>query len=235
MEGDVVFAHEVVGQGVGVVPPVPPAVGVTEASSPFDGGRKIADHRVEPDVEPLSRLLAPTIQRNGDAPVDVTAHRPGLDLVQDVLTELDDVGSPESGGCTIIEPLAERLGQRGQIKEEVLGLDEFGGFPVDLAARIDQVGGVELIAAVVTLVPARLGIPTDVAGAFDIAVRQGAAGRGADRGRGGLLHHVAVVVDGGEHLLHHGVVVGRGRAGEQVVGHAEIDQVSRDHSVVDVG
>ena len=69
-----------------------------------------------------------------------------------------------------------------------------GVSPLILAARVDQVGRVELVAAVVALVAARLGVPADRAGALDVAVRQGAAGRRADRGLRGLLDHVAVAV-----------------------------------------
>ena len=55
------------------------------------------------------------------------------------------------------------------------------------------------------------------AGALDIAVRQGAPRRGRDRALGRLLEHVAVVVQAAEELLDDGVVVPRGRAGEEVV------------------
>ena len=103
---------------------------------------------------------------------------------------------------------------------------------VDLAARVDQVGRVELVAAVVALVAARVGVPADRAGALDVAVGQGAPGGGADRALRGPLDHVAVAVDGREHLLDDAVVVAGRRPGEEVVGQAEVDEVLHDHGVV---
>ena len=113
----------------------------------------------------------------------------------------------------------------GQVEEEVLGLDELRRLAVDLAARVDQLVGVELVAAVVALVAARLGEAADRAGALDVAVGQRAARRRADRPAGRLLDHVAVGVHLAEHLLHDGVVVARRRAGEEVVGQAEVGEV----------
>ena len=78
-------------------------------------------------------------------------------------------------------------------------------------------------------------VPADRAGALDVAVRQGAAGRRAPRAERGLLDQVAVAVHGLEELLHHRVVVARGGPGEQVVGQPEVDQVVHDHRVVLVG
>jgi hypothetical protein len=46
----------------------------------------------------------------------------------------------------------------------VLGLREDGRLPVDLGPGVDQVGRVELVAAVVALVAARAGVPADRAG-----------------------------------------------------------------------
>ena len=57
----------------------------------------------------------------------------------------------------------------------MLGLDELRRLAVDPAARVDQVGGVELVAAVVALVAAGAVVPADRAGALDVAVGQGAA------------------------------------------------------------
>ncbi len=55
VEGDVVLAHEVVGQRLGVVPPVAPAIRLALAARPLDRRRQVADDRVEPDVETLGR------------------------------------------------------------------------------------------------------------------------------------------------------------------------------------
>ena len=183
VEDDVVLAHEVVGQRLGVVPPLPPALGVARIrAGPLDGGRQVADHRVEPDVEPLGGLLGPALDRHRDAPVDVAGHRPRLEVLDEVERELDDVGPPGAGRLAALEVLLERLGQRRQVEEEVLGLDELRRLAVDLRPRVDQVGRVELVAAVVALVAARVGVPADRAGALDVAVRAG-CGRSTARSR----------------------------------------------------
>jgi hypothetical protein len=74
-------------------------------------------------------------------------------------------------------PLASRprarpqgVGERRQVEEEVLGLDEDRRLAVDLGARVDQFLGLELVAAVVALVAAGLAVATDRAGALDVAV-----------------------------------------------------------------
>ena len=232
VEGDVVLALEVVGHGRRVVPPLAPALGVTDPAGPLDRRREVADDGVEPHVEPLGRVVLPALEGDRDAPVDVAGHRARADVLEEVLGELDDVGAPRARRLAAVEPLPERAGERRQVEEEVLGLDELGRLAVDLAARVDQLVGVELVAAVVALVAARLGEGADGAGALDVAVGQGAARRRADRAARRLLDHVAVGVDLTEHLLHDGVVVARRRAGEEVVGQAEVGEVLGDDGVV---
>ena len=117
----------------------------------------------------------------------------------------------------------------------MLGLDELRRLAVDLRARVDQVGRVELVAAVVALVAARAVVPADRAGALDVAVGQRPPGGRADRAHRRPGEHVAVAVQRGEELLHDLVVVRRGRAGEQVVAQPEALQVVDDHAVVLVG
>ena len=113
------------------------------------------------------------------------------------------------------------------------GLHELRGLAVDARVRVDELGGVHLVAAVVALVAARPLDATDRAGALDVAVGQGAAGRGG--GAGDLLDHVAVVAHGGKHVLDDAVMVAGGRAGEEVVGQTEGHQVLDDEPVVLVG
>ena len=115
------------------------------------------------------------------------------------------------------------------------GLHELGGLTVDPRAWADEVGGVELVAAGVALVPAGAVGSADRAGALDVAVGEGAPGGGGDRRAGHLLDHVAVVPHGGEHVLDHVVVVSGGGAGEQVVGQAQGHEVLDDEPVVAVG
>ena len=104
MENNVVFTHEVVGQGVGVVPPLAPGLGVAAAARPLNGGRQVADYGVEPHIQALARLVIPAGDR--DTPVNVAAHGARTDFLEDVLGELNDVGAPCARGFTLIQPLA---------------------------------------------------------------------------------------------------------------------------------
>src|SRR5665811_2212944 len=102
-----------------------------------------------------------SVQRDRDAPVDVACHGPRPDVLEDVLAELDDVGAPGARRLATVEPLAERLRQRRQVEEEVLGLDELRGLAVDLAVWVQQLGRVKLVAAVVAPVSyTHLTLPT---------------------------------------------------------------------------
>jgi hypothetical protein len=105
---------------------------------------------------------------------------------------------------------------------------------VDLRSRVDQLLGVELVAAAVALVAAGAVVAADRAGALDVAVGQRATGRRGDGAERLARHDVTVVVEPGEELLHDRVVVARGGAGEQVVGQAEPVQILDDHPVVAV-
>ncbi len=125
-------------------------------------------------------------------------------------------------------------GEGRQVEEEVLGLDERRDLAVDPRMRLDEVGGVELVAAVVALVAAGLAVAADRAGALDVAVGQCPAGRRADRAAGGLLDHVAVAPVAGEQLLRDGVVVEGRRPREEVVGQPEVGEVLGDDPVVAV-
>ena len=230
VEDDVVLAHEVVGQGLGVVPPLAPRLGVAGAARPLDGGAQVADDGVEPHVEALGGLVLPAGDR--DAPVDVARHRAGTDVLEEVLGELDDVGAPGAGLLAIVEPGGQGISQGGQVEEVVGGLHELGGLTVDARVRVNELGRVHLVTAIVALVAARSFGATDRAGALDVAVGQGAAGGRGDGGARDLLDHVAVVAHGGEHVLDDAVVVAGGRAGEEVVGQAQGHEVLDDETVV---
>ena len=173
--------------------------------------------------------------RDGDPPVEVAGHRPRADLLEQPLGEVEDRRPPGAGRLALVEPLADGAGEGGQVEEEVLRLDELRHLAVDPRVRLDEVGGVELVAAVVALVAPGLAVAADRAGSLDVAVRQGAAGRRADRAARRLLDHVAVAPVAGEQLLRDGVVVERRRAGEEVVGQAEVREVLGDDAVVAVG
>ena len=117
----------------------------------------------------------------------------------------------------------------------MLRLDELRRLAVDLAHRVDEIGRVELVAAVVALVAARAGCAADGAGSLDVAVRQRAPRRRRNGAHGRLLDHVPVVVQPAEQLLHHRVVVAGGGAGEQVVAQPQAREVLDDLPVVPVG
>ncbi len=228
VEDDVVLAHEVVSLGAaavsGALPERAPRIGVAGASGPLDGRRQVADHGVEPDVEPLVVTVAPPVERYRYAPVEVAADRARLEVVEHVHDELAHVRPPV---LLRLEPVAERAGERRQVEEVVLGLDELRRLAVDQRARVDQVDRVELVAAVVALVATRMRVAADRAGALDVAVRQRAARRRADRAQLRLREDVAVLQQRQEDLLRHRVVVLRGGAGEQVIGEAQSLQVLR--------
>ena len=233
VEDDVVLAHEVVRLGVRLVPPGPPGVRVAAAPGPLDGRGQVPDHRVEPDVDPLVRPVPPAVERNGHAPVQVPRDRPRLQVVQEVEGELEHVRPPVAR--LGLQPAAQHLGERRQVQEVVLGLAEDRRLAVDLGPGVDQVGRVELVAAVVALVAAGARVAADRAGALDVAVGQRPAGGRRDRAQRGLAEDVAVLQQPDEDLLGDRVVVQRGRPGEQVVGHAQAGQVVDDDPVVAVG
>ena len=172
--------------------------------------------------------------RDRDPPVEVAGHRPRADLLEQPLGEVEDRGPPGAGRLALVEPHTDRAGEGRQVEEEVLRLDELRHLAVDPRVRLDEVGRVELVAAVVALVAAGLAVAADRAGALDVAVRQGATGRRADRAARRLLDHVAVAPVAGEQLLRDGVVVERRRAGEEVVREAEVGEVLGDDPVVAV-
>ena len=229
VEDDVVLAHEVVALGLRVGPPQPPGLGVAGPLRPLDRGGEVADHRVEPDVQPLHRLVAPALERDRHAPVDVAGDGARLELGDEVLAELEHVRPPVGPR---LQPRGQGAGQRGQVEEEVLGLDELRRLAVDLGARVDEVDRVELVAAVVALVAARAAVAADRAGALDVAVGQRPAGRRADRAHLHARDDVAVAVQREEQLLHDGVVVQRRRPREEVVRQPEPLQVLDDDPVV---
>src|SRR5699024_7785179 len=151
VEGDVVLAHEVVGHCLWGVPPLAPGLRVAGAPGPLNGCGEVTDDRIEPDVELLGVVVLPALDGDGHTPVDIAAHRAGTDVLQQVQGELQDVRTPV---VAPLQPLLQRLGQGGQVEHEVFGVDELWGLGIDLGARVDQVGWVQLVAAVIELVAA---------------------------------------------------------------------------------
>ena len=233
VEDDVVLAHEVVGQGFGIVPPLAPCFGIPRAACPLDRGAQVADDRVKPYVEALSGLVFPS--GNRDTPVNVACHGARTDFLQEVLRELDDVGTPRTRAVTLVQPCRESIGQCRQVQEVVCGFNEFGGLAVDSRVRVDQIGGIKLVTAVITLIAASALGATDRAGTFDVAVGKSTSARGRDRRASDLLDHVTVIANSSEHVLDDAVVVSRSGTRKEVIGQAQLDQVFDDESIVLVG
>ena len=104
----------------------------------------------------------------------------------------------------------------------MFGFLEARGFAVDLGYGVEQLVRVEFVAAGVALVATGSVGAADRAGAFDVAVRQGASG---GRGDGDFLRalvDVAIFEALFEQFLHDLFVIAGGGAGEQIVAQAEI-------------
>src|SRR5207253_11199131 len=133
--------------------------------------------------------------------------------------EVADVRPPVA---LLLDPGPELRSERGQVEEEMLRLTEDRGLAVEPRAGVDQVRGVKLVAAVVALVAPSLGEPADRARALDVAVGERTPGARGERPQLGAGGHVALLVEGGEELLDHPVVVARRRPGEAVVGQPQL-------------
>src|ERR671922_2964713 len=108
------------------------------------------------------------------------------------------------------------------------GFSELGRRAVDDRMRLDQVGRIELVPAVVALVAARLGIAADRTRSLDVPVRQRVAGRGGERAERRLLDEAAVLVERPEDVARDACMIVRRRAREAVVADAEVAQVLAD-------
>ena len=107
--------------------------------------------------------------------------------------------------------------------------------PVDPRARVDQVGGIELVPAVVALVAARALEAADRARALDVAVGKRVPGRGGERPERLLLDDVALSMERAEEVLGDAVVVGGRRPREEVVREPEVAKILADELVEAVG
>ena len=198
VEDDVVLPHEVGVLRRGVLPPLAPCVGRSAIRGPLDRCGEVADDGVEPDVDPL--VVALLVAGNGDrdAPVEVARDRPRLELLHEVQREPADVLPP---ALLALDPLRQLLLEGRQVEEEVLGLLEHGWRAVDPRPRVDQIGRIELVAAVVALVAPRTFEAADRARALDVAVGQRMAGRGGERAERLALDDEALLVQRPEDIL----------------------------------
>ena len=187
MERHVVLAHELhVAHVVRALVGAPPAFPVLALAGvhPFRGAGDVFDGRVEPHVEDLALHAGPVLVAlpDRDAPVEVPRDATVLQAVAVIEPFLGDGGGQHWPVGLGLDPFAKLVAHQGLAQVEMLGLPhlEVGGAR-DRRTRLDQVGGVELLGAVLALVAACLVVPAVRAGALDIAVRQEASiGPGID-------------------------------------------------------
>jgi len=100
--------------------------------------------------------------------------------------------------------------------------------------RVDEVDGVELVAAVVALVSPSFRVAANRALALDVAVRERAPADRVERAHLRLLDEVALLVELQEQVLRDALVVARRGAREDVVRHPQAQQVVDDQRVVPI-
>ena len=107
-----------------------------------------------------------------DAPIQVAGDGAPVQAIgQDLSQRLaQHVRAPVA--FALAQKFDDRRLQLAQVQVEMLGLAQLGRGAVDLGARVDQLGGVQQVAAVIALVAAGVGVAADVAGAFHVAVGQ---------------------------------------------------------------
>ena len=163
VEGDVVLPDEIVRLDVGVLPELPPIIGLADDIGILLGGGQVSDDRLEPDIDHL--VVHPGYRYGhapGHVPCDGPVLQPGL---QPVLREQLDVRSPV---VLVLDPAYQRLLERGEPEEVVVRLPELRRRPADRAAGVAQlaclVGGAAFLALVTpcSVVTAFLAAPFDV-------------------------------------------------------------------------
>ena len=167
MKDDIIFPHEVEVASLPILPPVAPGIGSTYIFCPLDTCREVANHGVKPDVDLLIVTLGILGERNRHTPFEVAGDRPWLEILDEVEGEATHIGAPV---LLLLDPGLEALGKDWQIEEEVLSFAEDGGMTINFRAWIDQIHGIELVAAVVTLITTGLGVTTDRTGALDVPI-----------------------------------------------------------------
>ena len=183
MERHVVFAHELVighvrSTFVGAPPALPCRIIQTVRIGPFGGAGDVFDGGIEPDVEhlalhPRPRLIA---AHHRDAPMQIAGDAAILQPVAIVQPFLGDRGGQDRPVGLAVDPSLQLVLQRALHEVKVLGFPLFQiGGAGNRRARVDKVGRIQLLGAVVALVAARRFKPAVRAGAFDIAVGQEAA------------------------------------------------------------
>ena len=131
--------------------PLPWRRPIRRAGDVFDG-------RVEPDVEDLALHAGPVLVAflDRDAPVEIAGDAAILQAVAVVQPFLGDRGGQDGPVGLAVDPGVASRPSSGLAQIEVLGLAHFQiGRAGDGRARVDQVGRVELLGAVLALIAAR--------------------------------------------------------------------------------
>ena len=178
MERHVVLAHKLgIAHVVGTFVSAPPAfpIAAFPGIDPFLGAGDIFDGGVEPDIKHLALHPRPIFVAafDGDTPIKVAGDATVLQTVTVMQPFLGDGRGQHRPVGLAVDPLVQlvlhlRLAQEqvfGRAHLEVSGTGHGG-------SRVDQVFGVQLFGAVVTLVTAGVFEPAVGAGPFDIAVGQ---------------------------------------------------------------
>ncbi len=226
VKGDVVLADEVVATG-GMLPPLPPLLGVALVLSPLDAGREVADHRLEPHVD---TFVLVALQGHLDAPRHVPGYRAGAKAVsQHIHGEVEDVRAPVP---LVLQPLRQPLGEGREVQEEMLCFPDHGGAAVELAAGLDQFRGVQGPPAIVTLVTSGVVEAAQGAGALHVPVGQKAVLLLAVQLPHHVLEDVAVLQEPEEHVLRHVAMVQGVGVGEEVEAEAQLCETGQEAAVV---
>ena len=134
---DIVLALEVETPGVRVFPPRPPGLRFSVDLRPFLRGRQVADHCLEPDVDPL--VFVP-VDRNLDAPFDVSGDGAIVQPVsQQPLCEVADIRTPM---ILLRDPLFEPLLERTQAQGIVPCVPELRRRAVLFAPDVAELDGI---------------------------------------------------------------------------------------------
>src|SRR5437879_2090036 len=145
---DIVLAHEVIDTGLRIVPPRLPCLRLATGVSPFDRGREVTNERFKPDIETFT---VPAREGDRDAPVEITRDGTPLQTTLEIATgEVEDTGAPVLGVLLQIAPQGGCEGS--EIEEPMLSLAQYRTTPIDPAARLQQVGRLQLGAALVALI-----------------------------------------------------------------------------------
>ena len=162
VENDVVLADEMHHLGVLVLPVFFPV------GRQILGRRDVTDRRVEPHVQ---HLPLGTLDRNGNPPIQVAAHRAGLQSqIEPAFALPVHVDLPL---LMLFEyPFAQKLLVLVQRQEPVRRLAHHRNRPGNGAVRIDQVGRAQRTAALLALIAVCAVVLTVRAGADDVAVGQ---------------------------------------------------------------